>query len=128
MERESRYWIAAHPGCKDEQLFAQGTQQVWDWAKRSDSSRWLSDGERRYGKQLRSLASVFLPLKDYPRDYEHRKVWREGLEAAMKIKGSQGQRRVEWVKVEHPFTAISSIYEVHTNDQGASVRKWCNRW
>lgn len=33
-----------------------------------------------------------------------RKVWRQGLEVAMKIKGSQGHKRVEWVKVEHPFT------------------------
>lgn len=31
----------------------------------------------------------------------------------MKIKGSQGQKRVEWVKVEHPFTAISPEHEVH---------------
>jgi hypothetical protein len=41
------------------------------------------------------------------------------LEVAMKIKGSQGQRRVEWVKVEHPFTAISPACEVHANHNEA---------
>jgi hypothetical protein len=53
-------------------------------------------------------------------------VSREGLEAAMKIKGSQGQRRIEWVKVEHPFTAISSLSEVHANHkeaQNAALRR-----
>jgi len=34
-------------------------------------------------------------------DYHRCKVWREGLEVAMKIKGSQGRRRVEWVYAEH---------------------------
>jgi hypothetical protein len=52
-------------------------------------------------------------------EYRRRKVWREGLEVAMKIKGSQGQRRVEWVKVEHPFTAISPACEVHANHNEA---------
>jgi hypothetical protein len=33
----------------------------------------------------------------------------------MKIKGFQGHKRVEWVKVEHPFTAISAATEVHAN-------------
>lgn len=47
--------------------------------------------------------------------YPFRKVWREGLEVAIKIKGSQGQRRVVWLKVEHPFTAISPTAEVHAN-------------
>jgi hypothetical protein len=41
------------------------------------------------------------------------------LEVAMKIKGSQGQRRVEWVKVEHPFTATSPACEVHANHNEA---------
>ena len=53
------------------------------------------------------------------RDYERRKVWREGLEVAMKIKGLQGYKRVEWVKVEHPFTAISPEHQVHTNHNQA---------
>jgi hypothetical protein len=33
----------------------------------------------------------------------------------MKIKGSQGKARVEWVNPEHPFTAISLASEVHAN-------------
>jgi hypothetical protein len=34
---------------------------------------------------------------------------------AIKIKGSQGQPRVEWLNVEHPWTALSAIAEVHAN-------------
>lgn len=37
----------------------------------------------------------------------------------MKIKGSQGQRRIESVKAEHPFTAISPESEVHANHNEA---------
>jgi len=37
----------------------------------------------------------------------------------MKIKGAQGQRRVEWVYVEYPFTAISSACAVHANHNEA---------
>ena len=37
----------------------------------------------------------------------------------MKIKGSQGQRRVVWLKSEHPFTAISPTHEVHANHNEA---------
>lgn len=81
--------------------------------------RWFTDGERRYGKALWKLASVYLKQGEAHRNYHHRKVWREGLEVAMKIKGSQGQRRVEWVYVEHPFTAISSASEVHANHNEA---------
>ena len=66
--------------------------------------RWFTDGERRYGKQLCKLASVYLKSGEFHPNYGRRKVWREGLEVAMKIKSSQGQRRVTWVKVEHPFT------------------------
>jgi hypothetical protein len=65
------------------------------------------------------LASVFLPAAATTAEYRRRKVWREGLEVAMKIKGLQGQRRLEWVKVEHPFTAISATHEVHANHNAA---------
>ena len=47
--------------------------------------------------------------------YPYRKVWREGLEVAMKIKGSQGRPRREWVKRKHPLSAISPPHEVHVN-------------
>ena len=53
-------------------------------------------------------------------------MWREGLEVAIKTKGSQGNRRVEWVKTEHPFTTISPKHEVHANHneaQNAALRR-----
>jgi hypothetical protein len=37
----------------------------------------------------------YLKRGEAHRDYGHRKVWREGLEVVMKIKVSQGKRRVE---------------------------------
>jgi len=49
----------------------------------------------------------------------------------MKIKGSQGNRRVEWVKSEHPFTAISLESEVHANHneaQNAALRRRCSSY
>lgn len=59
-------------------------------------------------------------------EYPHRKVWREGLEVAIKIKGSQGRPRIEWVKAEHPLTAISDKSDVHANHneaQNAALRR-----
>jgi hypothetical protein len=44
----------------------------------------------------------------------------------MKIKDSQGNRRVEWVNAEHPFTAISEEAQVHANHneaQNAALRR-----
>jgi hypothetical protein len=119
IERETRYWIAAQAGQKRDELFRQGTKTAWTWASPAQFIRWFSDGERRYGTALWQLASVTLAPGDAHPDYGRRKVWREGLEVAMKIKGSQGQKRVEWVKVEHPFTAISPEHEVHANHNEA---------
>jgi len=119
IERESRYWIDAQAGQKTNELFEQGTLKAWEWAAPADFIRWFTDGERRYGTALWKLASVSLKVGETHPNYGRRKVWRQGLEVAMKIKGSQGQRRVEWVKVEHPFTAISPASEVHANHNGA---------
>ncbi|MBW4490085.1 MAG: hypothetical protein KME12_20080 [Trichocoleus desertorum ATA4-8-CV12] len=113
IERESRYWVAAQAGKKQTPLFEQGTQSAWDWAKPAQFIRWFTDGERRYGKVLWKLASVYLKSGEVHRAYHHRKVWRQGLEVAMKIKGSQGKRGVEWFYLEHPFTAISAVFSFH---------------
>jgi hypothetical protein len=115
IERNSRYWVSAMAGHKDELLFQRGTQQAWQWAQACPYIRWFTDGERRYAKALWDLASVYLALRDCPGVYRTRKVWREGLEVAIKIKGSQGQRWVVWINPEHPFTAISPMAEVHAN-------------
>ena len=43
----------------------------------------------------------------------------------------QGKRRVEWVKIEHPFTAISSASEIHANHneaQNAALRRRCSAY
>lgn len=77
------------------------------------------DGERRYRKELWKWASVRLNYSEVTVEYWHLKVWREGLEVAIKIKGSQGKPRVEWLKSEHPFTAISPDCEVHANHNEA---------
>lgn len=63
---------------------------------------------------------VRLKYQEVSAQYRHLKVWREGLEVAIKIKGSQGQPRVKWVKPEHPFTAISLTSAVHANQAGGS--------
>lgn len=126
IERNSRYWAAANAGEKTNELFEQGTAKAWQWAQSARFIRWFTDGERRYGKALWQLASVYLKGEETHPAYQYRKVWREGLEVAMKVKGSQGNRRVEWVKAEHPFTAISLKHEVHANHneaQNAALRR-----
>jgi hypothetical protein len=105
IERKSRYWLEASAGLKQAELFEQGVQRAWQWAEPSTWIRWFTDGERRYGKALWKLASVYLPSSFTCDAYPYRKVWREGLEVAIKIKGSQGEPRIEWLKVEHPWTA-----------------------
>jgi hypothetical protein len=111
--------VAAIARQRRNELFEQGTTVAWAWAKPATFIRWFTDGERRYGKELWKLASVRLRSDEIPTDYRHRKVWRFGLEVAMKIKGSQGHKRVEWVKYEHPFTAISSTSDIHANHNEA---------
>jgi bacillopeptidase F (M6 metalloprotease family) len=61
IERSSRYWVEAKAGLKDASLFEKGVKSAWDWAKPSEGIRWFTDGERRYGKELWKLASVYLP-------------------------------------------------------------------
>jgi hypothetical protein len=92
----------------------------------SESIRWFTDGERRDGKELWKLASVYIKSSELPISYQYRKVWREGLEVAMKVKGSQGKPHIEWLKQEHPFTAISPKSDVHANHneaQNSSLRR-----
>jgi hypothetical protein len=60
IERESRYWVEASAGRKDAQLFERGVQRAWQWAEPSHWIRWLTDGERRDGKELWKLASIYL--------------------------------------------------------------------
>ena len=119
IERQTRYWINAQAGQKTNKLFDLGTSLAWHWAKPADFIRWFTDGERRYGIALWKLASVSLKTGEAHPDYGRRKVWRQGLEVAIKIKGSQGRKRVAWVKVEHPFTAISPANDVHANHNEA---------
>jgi hypothetical protein len=131
IERQSRYWVSAIAGHKDELLFQRGTQQAWQWAKDSVFIRWFTDGEPRYAKALSDLASVYLTLRECPGAYCTRNVWRYGLEVAMKIKGSQGLRRVVWVRPEHPYTAISPLAEVHANHNeahNAALRRRCSAY
>ena len=117
LERDSRYLVSVQVGQRDRDLFTRGIAQTWEAVQRNKYIRLFSDGERRYASELWKLASVRLDRK-YG-DYEYRKVWREGIELAIKIKGSQGNPRREWVNPEHPFTAISSESDVHANHNEA---------
>lgn len=118
-------------GVKDDKLFEKAVKELWEWGQASETMRCFTDGERRYGKYLWKLASVYLTQKETMCGYPWRKVWREGIEVAMKIKGSQGKPRREWVKIEHPFTAISPPSEVHANHNeanNAAIRRRCSAY
>jgi hypothetical protein len=113
IERTSRYWVNAQAGLKDASLFEKGVKAAWDWVSKSEWVRWFTEVERRYGKELWKPASVYLTQRETTEIYGYRKVWREGLEVAIKVKGSQGKPHVEWLKLEHLFTAISPKSDVH---------------
>jgi hypothetical protein len=66
---------------------------------------------------------VYLKQNETTPEHPYRKVWREGLEVAIKIKGSQGRPRIEWIKAEHPLTAISDKSDVHANHNAALRRR-----
>jgi hypothetical protein len=126
IERTSRYWVDAQAGLKNSSLFEKGVKSAWDWANPSKWIRWFTDGERRYGKELWKLASVYLSQDEKTHSFQYRKVWREGLEVAIKVKGSQCKPHVEWLRQEHPFTAISPKSDVHANHneaQNSSIRR-----
>jgi hypothetical protein len=85
------------------------------------------DMPNNYGK----WQGVYLKSSEVSREYEHRKVWRYGLEVAMKIKASQGNRRVEWLKPEHPYTAICDKSDIHANHNEANnsaLRRRCSSY
>ncbi len=131
IERESRYWSVAQVGLRETKLFERGVFKAWQWAVPAQFIRFFSDGERRYGQELWKLAAVWLKRQEWPASYRHRKVWREGLEVAIKIKGSQGRPRRVWLQQEHPFTAISPAKEVHANHNeahNASIRRRCSAY
>lgn len=62
-----------------------GCKQVGNGQRLARSCVGERDGERRYAQQLWKLASVYLSEREYPKR-RHRKVWREGLEVAIKVK------------------------------------------
>jgi hypothetical protein len=81
--------------------------------------RWFTDGERRYAQQLWKIASCCLKASEFSRADGYPKAWRQGLEVAIEIKGSQGNKGVKWLKPEHRYTAISPVSEVHANHHQA---------
>lgn len=131
IERESRYWLTAQVGHRAQELFKRGVGLSWQWAAPGRFIRWFSDGERRYAQELWLIASIRLRYGQVSRAYGHLKVWREGLEVAIKIKGSQGRPRREWLHADHPFTAVSEATEVHANHCEAlnsAIRRHCSAY
>lgn len=61
------------------------------------------------------MASVLLKAHERHPDDGRRQGWRQALDVAMKIDGAQGRRRIQWVEVEHPLTALSPLNEVNAN-------------
>lgn len=73
----------------------------------------------RYSKVLWQLAGVYLLRSATTEASPFRKVWRGGLEVAMKIKVFQEKLRVEWVNRESPSTSIRPKSEVYANHNKA---------
>jgi hypothetical protein len=145
MERDSRYWFVGLVGKRENILFKKGMEQLWAWAKPAEFIRLFTDGEYRYSKEgdwgnlppahfrnyLWPLAHEFLKPDEVSSTYQYRKVWRQGLEVACKVKGSQGTPRRVWRYRAHPYTAISNQKDVHANHQeafNASLRRRCSAY
>jgi hypothetical protein len=129
MERDSRYWFVGEVGKRENSLFKQGMQKLWEWAKPATFIRLFTDGEYRYSIYLWPLAHVFLKSEAVSGSYRYRKVWRQGIEVACKVKGSQGTPRKVWRYRVHPYTAISPEQDIHANHQeafNASLRRRCS--
>lgn len=123
--------MGAVAGCKDDNLFREGMELLWNWVMLATSICFFTDGEARYAKCFWQLASVWLKSHETTAEFGRCKVWREGVEVASKVKGSQGRRRVRRSKPEHPFTAISPKSEVHANHNEAhnsSMRRRCSAY
>lgn len=117
-------------GRREARLFARAMGEFWAWASPAVYVRLFTDGERRYSQNLWAVAHEWLTRARYP-GAVYRKVWREGLEVACKVKGSQGRPRRVWCKAEHPYTVISDAEEVHANHLeafNASLRRRCSAY
>jgi len=60
LERSRGYWVTRASGRREESVFKRIVTQVWNWAQACPSIRGFTEGERRYGKELWKLASVWL--------------------------------------------------------------------
>ena len=131
LERESRYWVAAIAGRRDNELFRKGMVALWNWVEGALFIRLFTDGEMRYANCFWKLAHVWLAGEGGPQAYGRRKVLRQGIEVASKAKRSQGRRRVRRCQPEHPYTALSAKSEVHANHceaHNASIRRRCSAY
>lgn len=131
LERHSRYWIGAIAGSKDDNLFRLGMEVMWNWVMLAAYVCFFTDGEARYSKYFWQLAHVWLHPCETTPESGCRKVWRQGIDVASKVKKSQGRRRVRRSKPEHPFTAISPNVDVHANHNEAlnsSIRRRCSAY
>ncbi len=131
LERESRYWVTAIAGRRDNELFRKGMTTLWNWVEGALFVRLFTDGEVRYANCFWKLAHVWLKGRGNSHAYTCRKVWRQGIEVASKVKRSQGRRRVSCCKPEHPYTALSAKSEVHANHceaHNASIRRRCSAY
>ncbi len=123
--------MAAIAGRRDNKLFQKGMAVLWNWVEASLFVRLFTDGEPRYANCLWQLAHVWLAGNGLPQDYERRKVWCQGIEVACKVKRSQGRRRVQRRKPEHPYTALSPKSKVHANHceaHNSSIRRRCSAY
>jgi hypothetical protein len=103
--------VDAQAGLKDISLFERGVKSAWNWAKPSEWIRWFTDGERPYGKALWKLVRVYLPPSETTEAYRYRKVWQDGLEVAINVKGSQGTLHVEWIRQARAVSGTAEMDE-----------------
>lgn len=136
IERNSRAWLPFATGKRDDMLFQNFALNAMPSMLACGEAAIVSDGETRYAQGVDAWSNSHAwvgPASDGPgRATGTRKVWREGLQVARKVKGSQGSQRrgkIERPGNLHPETVPledACIHANHQEAQNAALRRRCS--
>jgi len=130
LERASRFLVDQQCGGKDATLFKKVMESVAAYAKRTQDTTFLSDGERRYGNTLFELCAQTVRTGKRGRP---RKTLPKGCRVRLKNKGDQRHRRgskrpkYQAPQPEHPDTSPdfpeAAIHANHLEGHNAALRR-----
>ena len=136
VERNSRFWLPFATGPRNDTLFQDFALNALPPMLDCPEAAIVSDGETRYALGAAAWSNsrewIGPPHDGLGRAEGTRKVWREGLQVAHKVKGSQGSARrgrIERPGHPHPNTVLLPDQEIHANhqeSQNSALRRRCS--